>query len=575
MHFLIYDFEVFKKDWLVVFKSPTGQYDTIVNDYDLLAQYFNQHRNDVFVGFNNKHYDDFILKGILSNLDPYKISEWIIIKSKNGWQFPGLNKIYFNSLDLKQDIEGAIGISLKEIECNLGLSIEESTIDFEIDRKLTPDEIEQTIIYCKHDVDCTEKLMGVRLTYIKSRLQIIEQFNLPVRCLSMTNAQLTAEVMQAVKRDYPDGNVYNIPQCIQLKDQEILSFYTTPLDKSQNLQKVLHGVSHVIGFGGLHGAKEKCHFKGNIYNYDVASYYPSLIVKYKWMSRSVRDPEKFEQIYNQRLIWKKQKDPRQGAYKLILNTLSGAMDSDYNKLHDSLQCNQVRISGQLMLLDLLEKLGPYITLIQDNTDGIMFQTANKEVCDDIVNEWQKRTLMNMECDEIVEIYQKDVNNYACIDNKGQIKTKGGYVKNYSTKLKGDLLVEQFGDYRSNSMTIVDEAIVKHLFFNKSIDQIINNCNDPLRFQITTKKGPTFKRVEWQQKGQMIVVNNVNRVFASGNIDNGKVYKIKQNGNLNLIGGLPEHCLIYNQDLSTFDINLVDKSWYIEETKQRIKDFIGG
>ena len=185
MKFVLFDFEVFAYDWLVVFKYPADHnYKVIINDEDELRKFFEENKKNVFVGYNNNHYDNFILKGILNGMNPYRISKFIIDEKKNGWQFPNINNIGFYTLDLMQDISGALGISLKEIESNLGLSIEESDVDFTINRELTKEELEQTVFYCKHDVDATEKLMEVRSDYIKAKLQLINAFKLPLTCLN-------------------------------------------------------------------------------------------------------------------------------------------------------------------------------------------------------------------------------------------------------------------------------------------------------------------------------------------------------------------------------------------------------
>ena len=63
------------------------------------------------------------------------------------------------------------------------------------------------------------------------------------------------------------------------------------------------------------------------------------------------------------------------------------MGSEYNRLYDPLQCNQICITGQLYLIDLIEKLTPYAQLIQSNTDGICFQTKNRSKCEEIIHEW--------------------------------------------------------------------------------------------------------------------------------------------------------------------------------------------
>lgn len=307
----------------MVFKIPgSNKHTVIINDYDEMKKFFNENKNNIFVGYNNNHYDNFILKGILNDMNPYAISKWIIEDKKNGWQFPNINNIYFNSLDLMQDISGALGISLKEIESNLGMSIEESSVDFTINRELTQEEIEETVFYCKHDVDATEKLMEVRADYIKAKLQLINAFDLPMKCMSMTNAQMDAEIMHARKKEYGDGFNYDMPINVELEDKSILKLYESPLDKSGYLLKDICGVEHKLAFGGLHGARENYHAddsEGEILNVDVTSYYPSLIIKYGFCSRNVKNPKLYEDIYKTRVELKKKKDSRQAAYKLVLN----------------------------------------------------------------------------------------------------------------------------------------------------------------------------------------------------------------------------------------------------------------
>lgn len=573
MKFILYDFEVFLHDFLVVFKELGKESIVIVNDYEEVKKFFYEHQNDIFVGFNNKHYDDYILKAVLSDISPKAVNDFIIVEGKNGYEFPGLQKIYFNSLDLMVDIPGGIGISLKEIESNLGMSIEESSVSFDLDRNLTEQEIQETVFYCKHDVDATERLFRERFDYVKSKLLIINKFKLPIRCIGMTNAQLTAEVMHARKINHNDADRYDMPSCVKTKNKKILKFFENPLDNTQSMVEDVCGVEHIIAYGGLHGARKKYHCKDNIYNFDVSSYYPSMIINFDFMSRNV--PAKYKPLYKEirddRFVLKRTGDSLADGYKLILNTLFGAMGHKWNKLFDLKQNQQVCITGQLLLINLLEDLEPYITLIQSNTDGIMFHTYELDKCKEIIKEWEERTGLEMEQDDVKEVYQKDVNNYIMLDMKGNIKTKGGYVKNYSVK-KGK---EKFGNFVSNSMTIIDEAIVKHLLFKTSVEDTILNCNDPMRFQITTKKGPTYKRVEWEINGEYVTTNNVNRVFASNNDKYGKLMKVKQNGRRDTIASLPEHCFVYNKSIDTFDMNLVDKYWYIREAKKRINDFIGG
>lgn len=70
----IFDCEVFAHDWLFVFKEiATGEYTIIHNDNDAVVAFME--RNPFLGGFNNKHYDNFILKGVMCGLTPEQIKE--------------------------------------------------------------------------------------------------------------------------------------------------------------------------------------------------------------------------------------------------------------------------------------------------------------------------------------------------------------------------------------------------------------------------------------------------------------------------------------------------------------------
>ena len=78
-----YDFENFKYDWLVVIINPISKTKTvIVNDKEKLEEYYNQHSNEIWIGYNSRNYDQYILKGILCDFDPYQIAMHIIKDKK-------------------------------------------------------------------------------------------------------------------------------------------------------------------------------------------------------------------------------------------------------------------------------------------------------------------------------------------------------------------------------------------------------------------------------------------------------------------------------------------------------------
>ena len=89
---IFYDFEVTKYDWLVVLIDPE-QIDKpykVLNDPDLMEQIYEQYKEDIWIGFNSRHYDQYILKGILTGCNPWKVNEWIILKHQPGWSYSDL-----------------------------------------------------------------------------------------------------------------------------------------------------------------------------------------------------------------------------------------------------------------------------------------------------------------------------------------------------------------------------------------------------------------------------------------------------------------------------------------------------
>src|SRR3712207_8214028 len=58
------------------------------------------------------------------------------------------------------------------------------------------------------------------------------------------------------------------------------------------------------------------------------------------------------------------RSPLQAPLKIVLNGTYGAMKDKYNPLYDPRQANRVCVYGQLLLLDLIEKLEPHCDIIQ-------------------------------------------------------------------------------------------------------------------------------------------------------------------------------------------------------------------
>ena len=582
-----YDVEVFKHDFIVVFKDrETGEYTVFHNDNDGVRDFITE--DAIYCGFNTKHYDTHIIKAICTGFSPEEVkqvNDWIIAGNQ-GWQCPLLEGIWFkfNNVDIFDDVQK--GLSLKAIEGHLGMNIEETDVDFNLDRPLTTVEILLTIKYCKHDVDATEKLTELRKDYLQTKLNLSKRANIDtVKALSSTNAKLTALMLNAQKVARTDGREYVIPDEVDqsLIPDKVLAFFDTIHDMSIPDDELFSTCCNVtIGnmpckyaWGGVHGSLTGFHAKAQgtrvIQNRDVSSLYPSLIEEYNYLSRNVPNPQLFYDIKKDRIHAKHIGDKQTATdLKLPLNTVSGAQENQYNDLYDPLPTRSLRISGQLFLTMLSTKLlaeCKTIELYNLNTDGLMYEVDASELplVDKICKEWEQTTRFELEIDDISEVWIKDVNNLLLIKTNGEVKTVGGYL-NYGISVKGAWAI-------NNNMTIVKKALIKHFTENIPVEQTINNCNDIFEFQIIAKAGAKYKEAYHLVDGEKIPVQKVNRIYATADERYGKIYKVKAENDMTAkIESLPEHCIIDNDNKLTID--KVDKTFYIELAKKRINDYLG-
>lgn len=562
-----YDFEVFKEDWLVVIINLYEKSETvIINDKQRLEEYYEAHKNEIWVGYNNQHYDQYILKGILCGFNPKEINDHIIGQGKQGWQFSTLfRKVQLNNFDVMYRNDRG----LKSLEGFMGNNIKETSVPFDIDRKLTQAEIDETIKYCRHDVEQTIEVFFSRKDDFDAQMGLIKMFKLPLNNISRSKAQLSATILDATKPVHSRGDEFDIffPDTLRIsKYKEVVNWYKNKnnYDYSKSLTIDVAGVETIFGWGGIHSARKKYSGEGYYINMDVASLYPSLMIQYNLHSRNIKDPQKYVDIYHNRLKYKAEKNPLQLPLKTLLNSTYGAMKDKNNQLYDPLMANEICIHGQLLLLDLMEKLEAYAEIIQSNTDGILIKMPNGKnadtwfnLIDDIVYEWEQRTGLVMEFDEYKKVFQKDVNNYIVVTPDGKYKSKGAYVKKQHSL-----------DY---DLPIVNKAMIDFMVHGTPIEKTICECHDLIMFQKIVKLSGKFKHAIHNNE---VLNEKCFRVFAS--LDESDTYIGKQkegNKTIEKFANTPEHCFIANTDVSKTKIpNRLDSQWYINLAKERLKQF---
>lgn len=364
---LIYDFETFKYDWLVCWlDTSTRKIHCIINDKEKLQKMYDYYKNEIWVGYNSRGYDQYILKAILCDFNPYDVSDFIINQDRKGHEYSKL----FNKYPLYNFDCSVLFKSLKEIEGYMGHDIRETSVPFDIDRKLTQSEINETIKYCMHDVKETFEVFVETKEEFESHIGLIKEFELPFSNISKTKAQISAEILGAVKKEWNDEFEIELPDNFKLGKYEyikehFLNWAKTAKDYTEiGLDVIIADVPHRLGVGGLHGCIDNYYGEGFYIMADVNSYYPCCMIEYNQLSRNVSNPAKFKTIRDERLAMKARKDPRQAPRKIVLNGTFGASKDKYNKLFDPRKANELCISCQLFLIDLIEKLEGKCELIQ-------------------------------------------------------------------------------------------------------------------------------------------------------------------------------------------------------------------
>ena len=545
-----YDFEVFEQDWLLCLNSylEPDRWEVFHNDCKAVQKFIEE--NDILMcGYNNKWYDQYILKGVLCGYDTFvikEINDWIIADGQQGWEYP------FDYCELPPQMDLILDIvprkSLKEIEGNLGLDITETTIDFTDKRKWTKKMFEEILYYCKADVSALRPLYEMRKNYIQTKIDIAREPDSGLdesKVMGMTNANVVADFLGCEKINIDLDEKYEFPKNIDITEirEDIVNFYENMSpkynydgsineDASPSYHTVIADCPHKLGFGGLHGARlnyfeDTSSGKRLILNYDAFSFYPSIMLLNNHLSRAVHYVDKFRHLYEERKDSKfnpnstvpKEKIP---TIKLVMNTMYGVSGAKFNKAYDPLQCKSVCVDGQISLISLileLEKQIENFILIQSNTDGIMFSIdeENYTHCVSVIKDFENKTGFIMEEDRISKVCQRDVNNYLIVMDNGKIKCKG--------KLFAPL---NKGKYEANSLKIVSTALQEYFVNDIPVEETMNGCNDVEQFQMIAKCGHTYNggMLQYMNGDYPIQLQKCNRIFA-GKIENyGCVYKVK-------------------------------------------------
>lgn len=600
----IYDIEVFKKDNLFVFRDYfTKEWTVIHNDLKALRKFYLANRDSLFVGYNSSSYDSNVMRAYLQGKNPFHVSKAIIESDDRALAYKMFDtkKTPLFGMDLYQDNRG---FSLKEHSGFMGINIKETEVDFDLDRELTEEEQVLNELYCKNDVLATEKRFEQNIGMLVAKAAIALYFGLDKMALSMTNANLTAELLGAEKT--PDRgdelDKYELPEGFEIESETILNAFMKDEfeanDKghaSISLDVSRRDVTEVLGVGGIHGAKESFIHVGKFHARDVGSLYPNTMVLFDYLSRNIPEDKRhiYQMLLDERMEAKYSnkefteikgvKIPTKlliNGYKLPLNTKYGAMGAEFNKLYDPRMRLLVCITGQMAMWDLLEKIEDHATIIQSNTDAhyyIPFSEEDEKAIDDIADDWMKRTGYTLDDDPFKAIFQKDVNNYLAVTSDGKVKFKGAIGLTNGLKV---------------SKAIVSNAFINYVVSGKDYKEFINECNELRQFQMITKTGWMFDdTVVRDMNGNETKAQKVNRTFAIKDPNKAvEIFKVKRGavieeegttivGDDSYTKGLPnapEYYAIDNEAIGEgwITIDDIDKEYYINQVEDLLVMWFG-
>lgn len=448
--------------------------------------------------------------------------------------------------------------------------------------------------YWNNDLDLTEGLYEELKSEIGERIELGKQFGVDVR--SKSDAQIAEAIIgklcakdKGIDR-LPKATVrpgmkfkYRAPTFIKFRSpalKQVLKDLTTadfeineagyviapealegpPKAKKSDKRGrvvIINKTLYRMGIGGLHSADENMNFVSGhgyqLHDWDVTGYYPNLMINAGLYPESCGPSFiiHFNGIKVDREVAKKVGNKKKAqTYKIITNGTFGKTGSPYSIFYAPELMIQTTVTGQLMLLMLIERMEwAGIPCVSGNTDGVVIKCPDGRDADmrAIIAQWEKDTSFQMEETKYKAIYSEDVNTYIAIYDK----PKDGEF----AKTKGRL--GQTGLMKNPTAQIIADAAVAKLVHGTPIEKTIRECRDIRKFiHLRAVKGGGVKDGEYLGK--------VVRWYVSSN-DTGEIIYAKT-GNKVARSDMAQP-LMRLPDKMPDDINY---DWHIQECEAVLK-----
>jgi hypothetical protein len=459
------------------------------------------------ISFNGLNYDLLIISAFIagaSNAELKALSDKIITSKTPTWQILKTEKVTIpKSWDHIDLIEVAPGkASLKIYGGRMGTKTIQD-LPIESDATISEREAEKLRHYCiEDDTRVTLELYNSLKKQVELRRSMSEQYNIDLR--SKSDAQIAESVIKSEYKKITGETAYRpviSQEVFRYKNPKIIDF-TSPALKTV-FNKILEtefylaangsvklpdwlksepimvsGVAYQMGIGGLHSCEKKQYINvegtdNQLVDYDVASYYPNIILQQKLAPRSMGEPflRVYQSIVERRLEAKRVGDKvTADTLKICVNGSFGKLGSKWSALYSPELLIQTTITGQLALLMLIERLNERgIHVVSANTDGIVTYCDKSldSVLREVAFEWMLDTSYELERTEYLRLASRDVNNYVAVKTDKSHKGKGVFAPT--------------GLMKNPDTPIIPKAVGVFIATGEPIEKTIRGCQDISEF----------------------------------------------------------------------------------------------
>lgn len=517
-----FDVEVMPGRWMIGFfwRNPeTGNFChiTVQDRKELIRQLRNVNlRGHALVGYNSLNYDLYIVQAVLDGNDPYEVSKQIFANQKLRDEGKDPVRLYRHRPENHVDLFGRCKKGLKPSAANLMRPrLKESPYPW--DAVLNDEQWKEVEEYNKVDLAHTYNLCRYYGPELASLGEISNELQMDVRSLPsprvgeqvMLEAYYKERGVYPTKPELPTNAVYFPREGVRRpRTEQAAKWYDEVVGKTHPItyislgrrrKKVLKfpsatveiaGRKYKLGAGGIHSIDQPRWCESDdeyeVYSVDVASYYPRLIAEKNISPAALESlgSRTYRQLLDRRMDVKARasSDPDPEArrkyalqadgLKLVLNSTFGKFGESFSLLYDPSAMLAVTVSGQLMLIDLIERLVelPDIEILNGNTDGLYIRVPKndprwREVCE----QWESDTKMLLEYTQLKRFYCLSQNRYASLDSKDKQKGKGSSVK---TTIDPKSSANEF---------VVADAVMAAFFKDIPPEVTIDGCREILRF----------------------------------------------------------------------------------------------